>query len=751
MASNNKHFESGMMYRLGRLLDSDVKIIIPDLQRDYCWGNTLSDTGVSLAKQFTLDMLDQYKLQSKDLSIGLLYGYEVPVGHLQLCDGQQRITTLYLLLGLLNRKTKTLKDRLLSQREMDEFQEPYLQYAIRETTLYFMSDLVSEFFCNDDELVKDVADIRNQSWYFEEYDQDPSIISMLQALADLEKIISELKDDNPYRFAYFLCHEVRFIYYDMQSRLEGEKTFVIINTKGEPLSPTENLKPIFLEAYKTEHNVSVIWENWETYFWQHRIEKNGNDTADAGMREFFRWIMLIHYIVNNMEETEEYKKIRESGIYKFDTNIEFKDITNYFEIVQKLFDTNNGLYKDKVDQELLSPREYDDNGNPNVNQNAWYRLLPIMYFMHKFKNATDREIQRIYQFFAHTSRLQNVGKSIRTLLPDAIKSVKQMTSADILTIGQTNTTIFTNEEIHKLDLISKCATNRDRKDLEDAFWGAENYHVWKSTIMPLIKWTEQRGPFNLKVFIEYHRLVMMIFDLDNNDLDLFRRLLRKSKASNYPCLIESFEPKSLTYKSFGYYDNEWREIIEKNSDAMRTLLDSLLPYTSNIGQIVNQMKTMLGIITTFDPIVCEPELLANCEKKLVQDGDMLSYKLIRSKRGKFAYRKSFLWYLYVKSQKISFKNNWRLVNYYWDTNGGCTFFENDDETNNQRLAIDVAWTPDKVRIFMFSREASKTQLLCNGTAINKHLKWDIDLGRYYVDLYKYSTKHDILSFVLSLM
>ena len=34
MTSNNKHFESGMMYRLGRLLDSDVKIIIPDLQRD---------------------------------------------------------------------------------------------------------------------------------------------------------------------------------------------------------------------------------------------------------------------------------------------------------------------------------------------------------------------------------------------------------------------------------------------------------------------------------------------------------------------------------------------------------------------------------------------------------------------------------------------------------------------------------------------------------------------------------------------
>ena len=75
MTSNYKHFESGMIYRLGRLLDSDVKIIIPDLQRDYCWGTSQSDNGVSLAEQFTRDLLEQFELNSRDLSLGLLYGY----------------------------------------------------------------------------------------------------------------------------------------------------------------------------------------------------------------------------------------------------------------------------------------------------------------------------------------------------------------------------------------------------------------------------------------------------------------------------------------------------------------------------------------------------------------------------------------------------------------------------------------------------------------------------------------------------
>lgn len=760
MSSNNNHFESGMMYRLGRLLDSDVKIIIPDLQRDYCWGTTLSDKGVSLAKQFTLDMREQFMSKSKDLSIGLLYGYEVPVGHLQLCDGQQRITTLYLLLGLLNRKTKTLQDRLLSQREMDEFQEPYLQYSIRESTLYFMNDLVSEFFCDEDESIKDVADIHNQSWYFEEYDQDPSIISMMQALTDLEKIINELKGDNPYRFAYFLCNEVKFIYYDMQTRLEGEKTFVIINTKGEPLTPTENLKPIFLEAYKNAKNVSKTWEEWETYFWQHRNEDNGNDTADAGMREFFRWIMLIHYIKQDKDDSEEYNRLRELGIYSFDTNnIKFDVIGTYFNIVKNLFDEKSGLFIDKEDQGLLSPREYDDNGNPNINQNAWYRLLPIMVFMHKFeKSGIDRDVKRIYQFFNHTSNLQNVGKSIKTLLPAAIRSVLGMKSDDILDIDTNqNGTIFTQEEIRKLDLIRNWTTETtatSRDELEDALWDAENYPVWKSTIMPLIDWAYYKNinVFNLCDFKRYHNTVKEVFKLDKDgNLDLFRRLLRKLKAPDYPCHIESFEPKSLTYKSFGYNDNEWREIIEKNSDTIRTLLDSLSPFASNTSQIVNQMQIMLGVITTFDPMVCVPELLANCEKKLVKDGNTIKYKLMRSKRGKFAYRKSFLWYLYVKSQNFSFKNNWRLVDYYWSVNGGCTYFESDNNANSQRLTIDVAWTPDNVRIYLFSRDENKTQSLCQAVANKKHLQWDKDSGRYYVDFYKYSTNQFIFDFVKSLM
>lgn len=742
MRSEHKHFYSGIMYRLGRLLDSDVKIIIPDLQRDYCWGTTMSDKGVSLASQFANDLLAQYRAKSKELSIGLLYGYEVPFGHLQLCDGQQRITTLYLMLGLLNKKTRTLQDRLLSQREMDEFQEPYLQYAIRETTLYFMNDLVTSFFCDDS--MKGVADIYNQSWYFDEYDNDPSIKSIMQSMIDIEKIINRLEGDELYRFAYFLCNDIKFIYYDMESRREGEKTFVIINTKGEPLSPTENLKPIFLEAYSNVQCVSKTWEEWETFFWKHRSEENGNDTADAGMREFFRWIMLIRYITKyditgNEEDKKAYDKLRESGIYTFDTNIPYSDILDYFRIVKRLFE---GLYSQE--SVLLSPQEYDNNGTATTNQNAWFRLLPVVYYMHKFPNASDRKIQRIYQFFKHVSRLQNVGKAIKTLLPDAIRSIDKMTDDDILSISTLNATIFTNEEKHKLDLIRNFTGKRE--DLEDELWAAENFPVWQSTIMPLIGWAEHTGTFSFNDFKKYRLIIEELFGLNrDSDLDLFRRLLIAEGAPYYPCFIETFEPKTLTYKSFGYNNNQWREIIEKNSDAVRLLLDKIIAVAA--PDVYTVMQGLLSGMSTGNIMVDEPGLLRACGKKLVLDGDEFNYKLVQQTRGKVAYRKSYKWCLFASQATLP--NDWQCQGYYWDTEGGCTYFEKTEPIGSYCLAIDVQLKPNGVKIFLFARDGSKTTSLCGPQAARSGMTFKND--RYYYGLNRNSTDSEILEFVKSLM
>lgn len=104
-------------------------------------------------------------------------------------------------------------------------------------------------------------------------------------------------------FGDWLVNKLTFLYFDMETRKNGEETFVIINTTGEPLSATQNLKPLVLKAdiNKEIEDAAEKWEEIETWFWKKRIVENGNDTADAGFAEFLRWITIVYMSNRGMD------------------------------------------------------------------------------------------------------------------------------------------------------------------------------------------------------------------------------------------------------------------------------------------------------------------------------------------------------------------------------------------------------------------------------------------------------------------
>ena len=105
-------FISGSAYSIKELFGEDTKIVIPDLQRDYCWGDKAYSEAngkqpTELVSNFVKNILEIYKNDSHNkVTMGIIYGYEQPNNHIQICDGQQRLTTIFLLLGYLNYKTK---------------------------------------------------------------------------------------------------------------------------------------------------------------------------------------------------------------------------------------------------------------------------------------------------------------------------------------------------------------------------------------------------------------------------------------------------------------------------------------------------------------------------------------------------------------------------------------------------------------------------------------------------------------------
>ena len=133
--NKDSKYISGNEYCLRELLGGDTKMIIPDLQRDYCWGdrayaNPNDKNPRELVSDFVKNIVELFEAdESKRVTLGLIYGYEQPHNHIQICDGQQRLTTLFLLLGYINKCTRGIfQEYIISNKEMKSWAERRIRW-----------------------------------------------------------------------------------------------------------------------------------------------------------------------------------------------------------------------------------------------------------------------------------------------------------------------------------------------------------------------------------------------------------------------------------------------------------------------------------------------------------------------------------------------------------------------------------------------------------------------------------------------
>ena len=698
---------TGEVCTLHKLFSKNNVVIIPDLQRDYCWGTKTND------KDLVRDFVRNIKNNSKaDLSLGLIYGYEAPIGHIQLCDGQQRITTLFLLLGLINKKTDNkFQDQLISNFELKEDdKDPYLQYSIRESSLYFLSDLVCHFFIAKNDMT--VSEITSQPWYFKDYDLDPSIQSMLEALITIEK---EIIDVDALEFGDCIVNRLSFIYYDMGTRANGEETFVVINTTGEPLTATENLKPLFIDAQKLENRkiCSEKWEEWETWFWKNRIGSGDqkNDTADNGFREFLRWITLL-----NTKDSGSFKKIQETGYFDFDVTLRYTDIDAYFIIVKFLFEEST-LFNAKLD--WLAPAKNDKNGNGN-NQIDWFKLLPLIEYINRFGKEDLRKVIRVTTFFENLSRIDNVSRAMGTLLFEAVNLIHNMATndiAEIVKLTKVSNQILTVEEKIKFNIYLE--NKESRIIIEDAFWKAEEHSILRGEIIALLSWSTINGLFDFNLFKQYDQVFCYLFHdtLKYPELDVTRRALLTRELIDFPRV---FKGKANT--SFCWEYSDWQTLIKANEAKFGEFLKELID-SSNIDSQLQKMIVVNDPNKEWDEFVKIPELLEYCLKKNIQWHSPKGWFLLRGQTmsGSYANLMSYRMYLAVKSTPFWDPTIWSL-NYY-DKEGSCTVFDN----TGSNIAIDVIYCGNlKYRLQVFRRDidSENTKNDLSSLATNLNLDWN---------------------------
>ena len=332
-------------------------IEIPALQRDYAQGRwAQKEIGKGFVKAL-LEALDDEK--SKGLHLDFIYGYVEGQDSkkLILIDGQQRLTTLWLLhLYLYKRAGKTDEDNWLER----------FSYAARSGAQEFCKKLLALSFCASkkpsvvfDEAKKDgVSDVAKN---------DPTVAAMLNMLdwihAKVEGLDAkngqEPKPKDPEKLVENL-NKITFDFFDMKQFELGEELYIKMNARGKPLSEYENIKALIEKELrekskdqKDQEDVARLLERidaeWNDYFY--------SDDKNSGFKERGRlfderggnflyysalFLGLKKYFDSDMDNQEEGKKLKDEGsggvnkardIFK---QIELKDRPEFYRPLENL-------------------------------------------------------------------------------------------------------------------------------------------------------------------------------------------------------------------------------------------------------------------------------------------------------------------------------------------------------------------------------------------------------------------------------
>lgn len=318
------------------------QLIIPEIQRDYVWQKPqvegllssiaedflrfeqaeipVLSSGVNCSDsiQLNADFADFYRQRNHSSNIGFIYAYSDQQydGRYFLIDGQQRITTLYLMLLLLAVRTGNAAD---FEKKYCIKRMPKLDYRVRDSACNFIRQLVSFVLSNPNADFKN--EIKEQSWYLNSYENDITVTNIISNFAIILDWLDEKEIDES-EFYLYLNDFTEFWYFDTNISAQGENLYIYLNARGEQMQGNENLKAELLSGLGTteqKNTMGAEWENWQDFFWRMRAKgvrttKIDKLNADKGFNEFLNCIagLNIYLEDNGNSWVEKHKSLKPS-------------------------------------------------------------------------------------------------------------------------------------------------------------------------------------------------------------------------------------------------------------------------------------------------------------------------------------------------------------------------------------------------------------------------------------------------------
>ena len=326
------------------------KISIPTIQRDYALGRR----DKVFNRQSFLAALHNAITTDEDLPLDFVYGVDNDTMFVPL-DGQQRLTTLWLLHWYVAYKGEILDD--------PKVKTPLLKFSYE--TRISSSDFCKSL-CN---LSPNVVGlplrdwITQQTWFFHQYKQDPTIMGMLNMIAGTDikddkdnDIIDGLEEIFKGDKNKFLSHWKKLTttkcikFNKLHVNLgDSDELYVKMNARGKQLTDFENFKTELVQHVKENEILgetaaldfaAKLDVQWTDIFWENRWEDDA--TKDISIDEiyfaFIRRFVRLECIRKQGEKSSLAPQISQNftSFKPYKTILDKKSVEDFVKIMNRL-------------------------------------------------------------------------------------------------------------------------------------------------------------------------------------------------------------------------------------------------------------------------------------------------------------------------------------------------------------------------------------------------------------------------------
>ncbi|OAB32988.1 DUF262 domain-containing protein [Paenibacillus glacialis] len=592
-------------------LITNFSIEIPIIQRDYAQGRE-NDKITEIRNGF-LDNLYDALIQDKHLDLDFVYGNLQDNEVFIPLDGQQRLTTLFLLHWYLAVKEGKRQE---ASRFLINF-----SYETRTSSREFCNALVNDESVKIDTVELDKlfpvsSQIKNAPWFFISWKRDPTIKSMLVMIDAIHErfkysdlLFTKLtnSDSNLVSFQFIKLENFGLedsLYIKMNARGKALTSFENFKAKFEQLLTEKEEKSELIKGFTKEY-ANNIDSKWTDLFWCYRDPIS--NLFDDQIMNFIRAMVINNYALmgnyeldNRLNYLIEYSKhvsfVKYNEFASFDSNV-IHDITI---MLDSLYNSDGNKIKTYlIDRSLIDENILFDKiiRNSNITYTDRIRFYALSQFFKQNQSNIDSEqlynwirVIRNLSEYTQYNNVRDFVRSIRSIAQiisessDILHFLIQVKNADLGFLGEQ-----VEEERIKAVLILK--SNR----WEKAVIEAENHGYFKGQISFLLKfsnilfayrngnkelnWTAEIDDEYYGKFIEYFKKASAVFN--NSGLEANHDLWRRALLCKGDYLLSNNLNRSFLIDS--HRDISWKRLLRENEkrDFVQNLLDDI--DTQNIS------------------------------------------------------------------------------------------------------------------------------------------------------------------------